>query len=153
MNLSQRKALDIAVRNGYKVTMQDALDMFFLPEDQDAFAKAQGWEDAAQMVYYESNEMEVAPMTDSEVQELVERGADSDTVARAMGYESAQELTAMLNQLEREEAERHAAAGKVEYLAPPPSEILVLMRQDAREVYTDSEDCPPDDFRDWSGVY
>ena len=54
MNLSQRKALDIAVRNGYKVTMQDALDMFFLPEDQDAFARSLGWEDAEQMLYYDN---------------------------------------------------------------------------------------------------
>lgn len=103
MNLAQRKALDMAVRNGYKVTMQDALDMFFLPEDQDAFAKAQGWEDAAQMAYYENI----------------------------------------------------AAQGESEQLPPPPAEILLheLAKVDAREVYTDSEDCPPDDFRDWSGVY
>lgn len=54
MNLSQRKALDIAVRNGYKVTMQDAMNMFFLPEDQDAFARSLGWADAEQMLYYDN---------------------------------------------------------------------------------------------------
>ena len=148
MNLSQRKALDEKVRNGYKVTMQDALNMFFLPENQDAFAQSLGYQDADQMVYYE-NMSEEGAMTDREVQELIERGADSDTIAHAMGYESAQELTATLNQLEREEAERHAASGTVQYLAPPPSEILVLARQDAREVYPD----PLMDWQDMSGVY
>ena len=83
------------------MSFQDVLDTFFLTEDQDAFARLQGWEDAAQMAYYENI----------------------------------------------------AAQGESEQLPPPPAEILVLARQDAREVYTDSEDCPPDDFRDWSGVY
>ncbi len=32
---------------------QTMLDTFFLPEDQDAFAQSLGWEDAAQMSYYE----------------------------------------------------------------------------------------------------
>lgn len=32
---------------------QTMLDTFFLPEDQDAFAQSLGWEDAAQMAYYE----------------------------------------------------------------------------------------------------
>ena len=104
MNLSQRKALDEKVRNGYKVTMQDALDMFFLPEDQDAFAQSLGYEDADQMVYYE-NMSEEGAMTDREADELVER------------------------------EEAIAQQGAVEYLAPPPSEILVLAPQDAREVY------------------
>jgi len=92
MNLSQRKALDAAVRNGYKVTMQDALDMFFLPEDQDAFAQSLGWADAAQMLYYDN-------------------------------------------------------------LAQQEQALHELQKVDAREVYEDSEDCPPDDLRDWTGVY
>lgn len=85
------------------MNFQDVLDTFFLTEDQDAFAKAQGWEDAAQMVYYE-------------------------------------------NLAQQEEAQQ---------LPPPPAEILLheLATVDAREVYTDSEDCPPDDFRDLAGVY
>lgn len=32
---------------------QQMLDAFFMIEDQDAFARSQGWEDAAQMIYYE----------------------------------------------------------------------------------------------------
>lgn len=36
------------------MNFQDVLDTFFLTEDQDAFARSQGWEDAAQMVYYEN---------------------------------------------------------------------------------------------------
>ena len=54
MNLSQRKALDEKVRNGYKMTLQDAMDMFFLPEHQDAFARSLGWEDKEQMIYYDN---------------------------------------------------------------------------------------------------
>lgn len=106
------------------MTFQNVLDAFFAPESQDAFAQSQGYEDAAQMIYYEDMAMEVPPMTDREAEELVER-------EEAIAQEE----------------------GKVEYLAPPPSEILVLMKEDPREVYTDSEDCPPDDFRDWAGVY
>jgi hypothetical protein len=85
------------------MSFQDVLDTFFLTEDQDAFARSQGWEDAAQMVYYENI----------------------------------------------------ATQGESEQLPPPPAEILLheLATVDAREVYTDSEDCPPDDLRDWSGVY
>lgn len=116
MNLSQRMALDEKVRNGYKVTMQDALNMFFLPEHQDDFARSLGYEDKAQLLYYENNNEEVAPMTDREAEEFVER---EEAIARETGM--------------------------VEYLAPPPSEILVLARQDAREVYEEPTD--------WSGVY
>lgn len=119
MNLSQRKALDEKVRNGYKVTMQDALDMFFHPESQDGFAQSLGYQDAAQMVYYE-NMSEEGAMTDREADELVER---EEAIAKE--------------------------AGTVQYLAPPPSEILVLARQDAREVYPD----PLMDWQDMSGVY
>ena len=118
MNLSQRKALDEKVRNGYKVTMQDALNMFFLPENQDAFAQSLGYQDAAQMIYYE-NMNEEGAMTDREADELVER------------------------------EEAIAQQGAVEYLAPPPSEILVLMRQDPREVYQE----PLTDWQDLAGVY
>lgn len=73
---------------------------------------------------------EVPPMTDREAEEFVER-------EEAIAQED----------------------GKVEYLAPPPSEILVLARQDSREVYTDSEDCPRDgdfehmNWQDLAGVY
>jgi hypothetical protein len=37
------------------MSMKNALDLFFDPNngDQDAFAKTLGWEDAAQMIYYE----------------------------------------------------------------------------------------------------
>ena len=35
------------------MTFQDVLDCFFLPEDQDAFAKSQGYSDSDQMCYYE----------------------------------------------------------------------------------------------------
>lgn len=136
------------------MTFLDVLDSFFLPEDGDAFARSMGWQDREQMAYYEdqnqevprmSNEgwntfideviqknrdEEVPPMTDNEVEQLVEREEGGETVT-----------------------------GTVEYLAPPPSEILVLARQDSREVYTDSEDCPPDgdfehtNWQDLSGVY
>lgn len=30
------------------------LDTFFHPDDQDAFARSLGWDDAAQMIYYEN---------------------------------------------------------------------------------------------------
>jgi len=52
------------------------LNAFFLPEDQDAFARAQGWADAEQMCYYENMASEspacddVPPMTDREVEDL-----------------------------------------------------------------------------------
>ena len=120
MNLSQRKALDEKVRNGYKVTMQDALDMFFHPESQDGFAQSLGYDDKEQMLYYENMSDEVPPMTDREAEEFVER---EEALARE--------------------------DGKIEYLAPPPSEILVLMRQDPREVYQE----PLTDWQDMSGVY
>ena len=97
MNLSQRKALDEKVRNGYRVTFQDALDMFFNPEDQDAFAQSLGWQDKAQMLYYE-------------------------------------------NMVRQEQSKQDAL-------------LHELAKVDAREVYTDSEDCRPDDMRDWAGVY
>ena len=87
------------------MTYQNVLDTFFLRDDQDAFAQSQGYEDAAQMCYYEDMNMEAPAMTDREADDLVER------------------------------EEALAQEGTVEYLAPPPSEILVLMRQDSREVY------------------
>ena len=40
------------------MTFQNVLDTFFLPEDQDAFARSQGWEDAEQMAYYENLAMQ-----------------------------------------------------------------------------------------------
>lgn len=124
MTLNERKALRNKVQSGGRITFQDAMNAFFLPEDQDAFARSHGWEDMEQMAHYEDQQEEVPPMTDSEAEALVERESS----------------TAIVD-------------GTVEYLAPPPSEILVLARQDSREVYTDSEDCPPDDFRDLAGVY
>ena len=36
------------------MNFQDVLDTFFLHEDQDAFARKEGWGDADQMVYYEN---------------------------------------------------------------------------------------------------
>lgn len=151
MTLNERKALNTKLQNGGRITFQDAMNAFFLPEDQDAFARSHGWEDMAQMAHYEdqqevprmSNEEwntfidevvqknrdeEVPPMTDSEVEALVERESS----------------TAIVD-------------GTVEYLAPPPSEILVLARQDSREVYGEDEACP---LRAWydtgdelAGVY
>jgi len=35
------------------MNFQTALNNFIHPDDQDAFARSQGWEDAAQMCYYE----------------------------------------------------------------------------------------------------
>lgn len=35
------------------MSYQNTLDTFILREDQDAFARSLGWEDAAQMIYYE----------------------------------------------------------------------------------------------------
>jgi len=58
MNLNQRKALSNKLANGGTVTFQNALDMFFLPDDQDAFAKSQGYADAEQMAYYQDMERE-----------------------------------------------------------------------------------------------
>ena len=95
------------------MSFQDVLDSFFLREDQDAFARSQGWSDAAQMIYYEDRQQEVPPMTDREVDALAERESSMTIVD-----------------------------GTVEYLAPPPSEILVLARQDAREAYADDGACP-----------
>lgn len=53
------------------MTFQNVLDTFFLTEDQDAFARSMGWEDAAQMAYYEGRDM--SSPTDSEVDALAER--------------------------------------------------------------------------------
>lgn len=52
------------------MTFQNALDMFFLPDDQDAVAQSHGWEDAAQMAYYEDmkSESEQLPPPPSEIQ-------------------------------------------------------------------------------------
>lgn len=89
------------------MNFQNVLDAFFLPEDQDAFAKSQGWEDAAQMVYYENMVME----------EQARLGGSQDEL------------------------------------------LHELAKEDAREVYTDSEDCPRDgdfemiDWQDLAGVY
>ena len=90
------------------MTFQNVLDAFFHPESQDGFAQSLGYEDAAQMVYYESMEMEVPPMTDREAEEFVER------------------------------EEALAQEGVVGYIAPPPVELLSLhecQKVDSREVY------------------
>lgn len=52
------------------MTFQNVLDTFFLPEDQDAFARSQGWEDAAQMIYYENLAMQEASQQDLVLHEL-----------------------------------------------------------------------------------
>ena len=76
MTLNERKALRNRLNNGGKVMAQDMLNAFFLPEDQDAFARSMGYSDAAQMCYYEDMASEspardeVPPMTDREVDEL-----------------------------------------------------------------------------------
>lgn len=69
MNLNQRKALNTKLANGGTVTFQNALDMFFLPDDQDVVAQSHGWEDAAQMAYYEDmkSESEQLPPPPSEI--------------------------------------------------------------------------------------
>jgi hypothetical protein len=53
MTNNHRKYMNEKIANGESVTMQDALDCFFNRDDQDAFAKSLGWEDKAQMLYYE----------------------------------------------------------------------------------------------------
>ena len=40
------------------MNFQTALNNFIHPDDQDAFARSQGWEDAAQMCYYEDMVMQ-----------------------------------------------------------------------------------------------
>lgn len=44
------------------MTFQNVLDTFFLRDDQDAFARTQGWEDAEQMCYYENLAMQAESM-------------------------------------------------------------------------------------------
>jgi hypothetical protein len=105
------------------ITFQDTLDAFFDPQDQDAFARSQGWEDAAQMCYYEDLAM-------------MEQGK-SDSIAQIMGYESADSITEELNRMESEVASR-------------PHE---LQQQDAREVYEEQLDWRLLPRTDWSGVY
>lgn len=70
MNLNQRKALNTKLANGGTMTFQNALDMFFLPDDQDVVAQSHGWEDAAQMAYYEDMERqnEQLPPPPAEIQ-------------------------------------------------------------------------------------
>jgi len=53
------------------ITFQDTLDAFFDPQDQDAFARSQGWEDAAQMCYYE----DLAVMEEQKLHELQQQDA------------------------------------------------------------------------------
>lgn len=109
---------------------QNMMNSLFHRDSHNEVAKDMGYMDADQMFYYENMAEEIPPMTDREAEEMIER----------------------------EEA-INREAGVVEYLAPPPSEILVLMRQDSREVYTDSEDCPRDgdfehtNWQDLVGVY
>lgn len=114
------------------MNFQNVLDAFFLPEDQDGFAQAQGYEDAEQMCYYEDM------MGDSDDEALVAQ-------------------------------EEAIAAGRVEYMSPPPIELLTfvpetsplvtvheLAKVDSREVYED-EACPLRAWYDTSaeleGVY
>jgi hypothetical protein len=52
------------------MTFQNVLNSFFLPEDQDAFARSQGWEDAAQMIYYENLTMQEQSQQDALLHEL-----------------------------------------------------------------------------------
>lgn len=114
MTLNERKALRTKIENGGRVTFQDAMNVFFLPEDQDAFARSMGWEDMEQMAYYEN----------LAEQERVKREALILSIAPSFDM-------------------------------PPivDPEIAELAKVDSREVYTDSEDCPPDDLRDLAGVY
>ena len=107
------------------MTFLETLNSFYHPDDQDMFARTMGWQDAAQMAYYED-------------------------MANAQ------------------------AAVESEQLPPPPAEIVIdpshtvfidslkrceaheLAKVDSREVYTDDDQCPPDDLRDWqdlAGVY
>jgi len=98
---------------------QNMLNAFFLPEDQDAFARSQGWEDAAQMAYYE----DMARQEDA-----------ADEIARSLGYESAQAITDELN---RQEAQFASAQDNL---------FHELAKVDSREVY--EEPCPLDAWYD-----
>ena len=53
MTNNHRNNMNEKIANGENITMQNALDCFINREDQDAFAQSLGWEDAAQMCYYE----------------------------------------------------------------------------------------------------
>ena len=61
------------------MTFQNVLDTFFLPEDQDAFARSQGWEDAAQMVYYENLAMQEQARLGGSQDELLHELAKMDS--------------------------------------------------------------------------
>lgn len=52
------------------MTFKNVLDSFFMREDQDAFARSQGWEDAAQMIYYGNLAMQEASAQDLVLHEL-----------------------------------------------------------------------------------
>ena len=94
------------------MTFQDALDAFFLTEDQDAFAQSQGYADREQMCYYEDREE--SAMTDRETEEFVAR----------------------------EEAIARESHGVIGYIAPPPVELMKLhecQNLDSREVYDDTD--------------
>lgn len=73
------------------VTCQDMLNAFFLPEDQDAFARSQGWQDAEQMCFYENMSKEVPPMTDSEVDDMVARNQSADSEVLHLAHVSCEE--------------------------------------------------------------
>ena len=71
MTKRESKELNDRLANGESMKFEDVLNAFFLPEDQDAFARAQGWEDARQMSYYENiamqGECEQLPPPPSEI--------------------------------------------------------------------------------------
>ena len=52
------------------MTFQNVLDTFFMREDQDAFARSQGWDDAEQMIYYENLAMQEQSKQDALLHEL-----------------------------------------------------------------------------------
>lgn len=114
------------------MSFQDVLDSFFLREDQDAFARSQGWVDAAQMIYYEDRQQEIPRMSDEEwntfIDGVVQRNRDEEVPPMTDS-----EVEALVER----ESSTAIVDGTVEYLAPPPSEILVLARQDSREAHND----------------
>lgn len=66
--MSIRKIVKDTKENG--VNFQNVLDSFFMRDDQDSFARSQGWQDAAQMIYYENMAMQEASAQDLVLHEL-----------------------------------------------------------------------------------
>lgn len=79
------------------MTFQNVLDTFFLRDDQDAYARSQGWEDAAQMVYYENLAMQEQSQQDALLHELAkvdprEIHSEDEACPLALWYDTSDEL-------------------------------------------------------------